>query len=253
WMALELNLVPEMAIVQPWQPIVRVGAESNEIAKALIQHSQEYVSTHSPSRLETWIPLIKKGLDQTYETYASWYESAGFEKIAEEYRMQIDLATWTLNTSQLNANIEILLLDQVSNEELQGVVFDTFLQSDDQWFLKQNQTHQEGAISLWLNRGEAFDKESSLVFKKNGKYVGFIVARVENDVPDLGPIGVHPDFREQNLGTALVTLSLDKLKTKGYETAILEVSTENTPAVNLYEKLGFEKQYRIFLYGWSPE
>ena len=154
---------------------------------------------------------------------------------------------------QLGKDIGILLLDQVSNEDLQEVVFDTFLQSDDQWFLKQNQVHQEGAIALWFNRGEAFDKESSLVFKKDGKYVGFIVVLVENDVPDLGPIGVHPDYRRENFGTVLVSLSLNRLKKKGYDTAILEVSVDNTPAVSLYEKLGFKKQYRIFLYGWSPE
>jgi mycothiol synthase len=253
WMALELGLVPNMAVVQPWQPIIRPEKDKEAIAKALIEESKEYVAKHPPLRLETWLPLFKGGLEKAFDTYSSWYESAKFEKLAEEYRMQSNLTEWAIQDRKLPPEVKIVLLEQVQNEALHEVVFATFLQSNDQWFLKQNQVHQEGAIALWFNREEAFDREASLVLQKDGNYIGFIVVRIENDLPDLGPIGIHPDYRGKYLGKTLVSLSLDKLKSKGYETAILEVSVQNTTAINLYEKLGFEKQYRIFLYGWAPQ
>lgn len=52
--------------------------------------------------------------------------------------------------------------------------------------------------------------------------------------------GVHPDFRSQGLGKAVVIAGMAYLKTKGVDGIELEVDSENGPATKLY--LGLEYQ-----------
>ena len=52
-------------------------------------------------------------------------------------------------------------------------------------------------------------------------------------------MGVHKDYRRQGLGTLLLESTIDAAKEYGIERVELEVYTSNTPAIRLYEKLGF--------------
>ena len=52
-------------------------------------------------------------------------------------------------------------------------------------------------------------------------------------------MGVHKDYRRQGLGTLLLESTIDAAKAYGIERVELEVYTSNTPAIRLYEKLGF--------------
>jgi mycothiol synthase len=52
-------------------------------------------------------------------------------------------------------------------------------------------------------------------------------------------IAVDPDFAGLGLGRALTLAGLDHLASKGLRIGMLYVDAGNTPAVRLYEKLGF--------------
>lgn len=52
-------------------------------------------------------------------------------------------------------------------------------------------------------------------------------------------VGVLPDFRGQGLGRALVLKSLAGFRRDGMLRVCLDVTAENTPAVELYESIGF--------------
>ena len=52
-------------------------------------------------------------------------------------------------------------------------------------------------------------------------------------------MGVHRDYRGRGLGHRLVTQTIAKAKEKGLEQIELEVFASNTPAIKLYEKVGF--------------
>ncbi|MCS7166647.1 MAG: N-acetyltransferase [Gemmatales bacterium] len=61
-------------------------------------------------------------------------------------------------------------------------------------------------------------------------------------VPGQGTIqnvGVVPEHRGKGLGRALVLQALHSFRQLGLERAVLEVTAENTPALELYRSLGF--------------
>ncbi len=50
---------------------------------------------------------------------------------------------------------------------------------------------------------------------------------------------VHPDFRQRGLGLRLFAKAASQLEREGHERVGLRVMSDNLPAVNLYQKLGF--------------
>ena len=52
-------------------------------------------------------------------------------------------------------------------------------------------------------------------------------------------MGVHKDFRGRGLGQRLIDRTIADAKQKGLERIELEVFASNTPAIKLYEKVGF--------------
>jgi len=62
----------------------------------------------------------------------------------------------------------------------------------------------------------------------------------------VGPVGILPEYRRSGIGTELLTSLINHLESAGCMAAYLGVSEEN-PAVNLYQKLGFKKYKGIVM------
>jgi ribosomal-protein-alanine N-acetyltransferase len=73
----------------------------------------------------------------------------------------------------------------------------------------------------------------------DGRVAGYAGAWVLIDEAHITNIAVHPDLRGQGLGRRLLDQLLDRAKERGAECATLEVRAGNTPAIQLYERLGF--------------
>jgi ribosomal protein S18 acetylase RimI-like enzyme len=70
------------------------------------------------------------------------------------------------------------------------------------------------------------------------------------DIPQswfLDALAVEPAYRRQGIGTRLVELTRDRAKDNGYQMCSLIVFRDNTPAVALYEALGFCQVAHIHL------
>jgi ribosomal protein S18 acetylase RimI-like enzyme len=52
-------------------------------------------------------------------------------------------------------------------------------------------------------------------------------------------MGVHADFRKRGIGTRLINKAISRAKENGLERIELEVFASTTPAIKLYEKMGF--------------
>lgn len=52
-------------------------------------------------------------------------------------------------------------------------------------------------------------------------------------------IAVHPDYRGQGLGRAVICALIEEAAKRGMSTISLEVRESNVPAIRLYEQLGF--------------
>lgn len=59
-------------------------------------------------------------------------------------------------------------------------------------------------------------------------------------------LGVHPEFRDQGIGRALLAMALKGFRSVGCSHAQLEVTVQNTAAVRLYERMGFRHVETLF-------
>lgn len=75
----------------------------------------------------------------------------------------------------------------------------------------------------------------------NDTIVGYIVAEFLVDHLDLLAIAINKDYRRNNIATKLLCELFKACKSLNVEAIFLEVRCNNTNAINLYEKVGFEK------------
>lgn len=74
-------------------------------------------------------------------------------------------------------------------------------------------------------------------------------AYVDDATPELA-IGVHPDYRGQRVGSAMLAHLLQMAKAH-YPAICLSTRATNTPAVRLYERMGFRKVEGSDVVNWT--
>ena len=97
----------------------------------------------------------------------------------------------------------------------------------DPWSENSIASELENRLSLWL------------VALENEKVVGYVGSQSVLGESDMMNIAVHPEHRRKGIAEALVTALVAELTARGNHSLMLEVRPSNTPAVTLYEKLGF--------------
>ena len=80
-----------------------------------------------------------------------------------------------------------------------------------------------------------------LLIEEDGKILGFIYGTVLFEDGELMKIAILPEYRGQGLGFTLTENFLQGAKLRGAERVFLEVRASNLPALQLYQKHGFEK------------
>ena len=169
--------------------------------------------------------------------------AAGFERVRALWQMRRSLQT------------------QLDRPELaDGITVRTFRigQDEDEWTALNRRafaTHPEQgawtAEDLYLREQEPwFNPEGFFLAERDGRLVGFHWTKIhgqddhEGDhehqaIGEVYVVGVDPGERGSGLGRALTLVGLRYLRSRGLFQVMLYVDESNTPAIRLYESLGF--------------
>ena len=74
---------------------------------------------------------------------------------------------------------------------------------------------------------------------EDDRIIGFLAFEQVMDEGSIVEVAVHPDCRRKGIARSLITAAIQSAE--GLDTVFLEVRESNTPAVGLYESLGFER------------
>lgn len=79
------------------------------------------------------------------------------------------------------------------------------------------------------------------VAETNGRVVGTTLVNTRGKAGYIGAVMVHPTYRRKGVATKLMKATLNYVRKKKLSRAVLHVTSTNTPAKNLYNRLGFKK------------
>jgi len=93
--------------------------------------------------------------------------------------------------------------------------------------------------------------ETFIVADVAAEIAGYIMCRMETGLPGFGLLGITkrghvisiavlPEYQRKGIGEALIREAMVRMRTYKAKDCYLEVRVSNTPAINLYKKLGFD-------------
>ena len=242
----------ELGVARPWQPIIHPEVDQDTVATSLIEYSKYLIETQSKTKLEIWMEITNKQVEDIQPIYERWYQQCGFVLNSKEYFMDTQFTSLRDLDYSIPDEIEIASMSEISNDEIRDVVYETFRTSSDKWVMSMTQAQLESSVESWLKRDETFNVDASIVFTDEDNIIGYNVIRLEDNSIEVGPIGVLPTHRGKGLGRTLLLESINRITPKNQQTVWLTVSTGNTPAYKLYSNLGFINRYEILIYSWVP-
>ena len=164
-------------------------------------------------------------------------ESEDFHKVKDYWHMRWEGTDLPQLRLRSNFNLKSFRLgqDEPALTELQNAAF------GEHWGFCPNTVEQIAARV----RIRTSDPEGIIFVMDGDRPAGYNwTLRHENSYGNVGIVsmtGVHPDYRGNGLGTAVVVSGMRYLNEQGVESIELEVDAENTPARELYLKLGFRQ------------
>ncbi len=81
----------------------------------------------------------------------------------------------------------------------------------------------------------------TVIHEADGKITAYAIGRTAADESEIFRVGVLPEYREKHIALEMLNTLHERMKTRGAERVFLEVRSRNTPAIRLYERLGYKK------------
>lgn len=113
--------------------------------------------------------------------------------------------------------------------------------------------HMDTAGLLTMVRQDSVDLQLSRVIIHTEQPVGIALIARRGWTSRLAAMSIVPDARGQGIGIQVVKQLLDEARTRGDKAMNLEAIEQNTPAVRLYEKSGFQTVRRLVGYVGQPQ
>ncbi len=244
--------IPRIVFIAEWHPEIVPSDSYGVVAKKLIRKAKKVTKEIGKERLEVQFNRITSRIRPLLDRYEGWYRDEGFRYATEETYMEAAIIDDLPGFNELD-DVEIKPITEISNDDLIDPFFDSFLDSKDGLFLSLTKDQQIDAFNYWFSRARQFIDEASLCVLDRDRVVGFLVVRVEDGSPHVGPIGVHPDFRGKGIARALLAKGMEAIRKQGFRKVALEMDILNTPAMNLYKKFGFQSIHNSVYYYWNAK
>ena len=241
-----------MDFISGFFPLVEENGDSEEIALLLIEAAKRDTLERGQSRLEIELVFPNEAHRAHSEKFVDLYRKCGFQFAAEEIHMKSDLSSFDLPEVDLPDEYTLRKFSEVSYDMLEGPGFRTLKDSMEGLFLSMSHAEQEVTLKYFFDQSKPYIENASLILEREGEIVGFVITRMKDDEPDIGPVGLVPEARGQGLGNYLLVRVLKSLKDTGSASAYLDTTITNLPAQGLYRKYGFEDMYYKQFYYWSP-
>src|SRR5215207_5370430 len=101
-------------------------------------------------------------------------------------------------------------------------------------------------------RPENVDPFASYVYFREARPVAVVLVARRGWTSRIAAMAVAPEARGRGLGKLIMQDALDETVERGDRSVLLEVFEHNTPAVKLYESLGFRPARRLVGYHHDP-
>ena len=222
------------------------GASKQEVESRLLTHVIETLQ-QSPGiqRIEAQLLAHESG------AAAQPFIAQGFSRHARLF-MSLRLGSGNMDCKLIAADIEIRRWTEQDYQPSAAVITAAYKHHVDSQVNDQYRT-LSGSLRFLNNIVRfpgcgTFDPESSFVAvnRRNHALIGVILcSRVRYDTGHVTQICVLPEFRRLRLGKALLAATVRNLVQRKFAALSLTVTEANTPAVELYRRLGFETK-RVF-------
>ncbi|MHA2351026.1 MAG: GNAT family N-acetyltransferase [Candidatus Thorarchaeota archaeon] len=204
---------PEIVLAGNWHPRIHSGDKREEIAMEMIQFCKEYVKENGFKRFEMNLIPIKPEHAEVYREYKSWCEKSGLYRTTEEVFLQVDIQNHQLPSAQpsLPEGFRFESIDNVTNDEIESPVLDSFSVESDRAFVDLTSSQQKTVFNYWFRRSQPFHRSTILVMKDD-EVVGFNVVRVNDDSAHIGPTGIIPNYQRHGIMKAVLHESFRRLQ-----------------------------------------
>ena len=175
----------------------------------------------------------------------------------KRYRMEFDLRQWQGSEPEMPSDYELLAYREdlirehatakynSFRKELDANVFPCLAQREGCLRLMREITRRKDFVpqATWLIRHLESDPVGG---QQRFLAVGTIQGLAQDGWGAIQNIGIDPAHRGRGLGSMLVTKAAIGFRAAGLQRMHLEVTTENTGALRLYERLGFKRSNVVY-------
>lgn len=134
-----------------------------------------------------------------------------------------------------------MIIRQMTREDVPAIAELEKICFSDPWSESSIASELNNPLSEWL------------VAEVDGAVAGYVGSQSVLDAADMMNLAVSPAFRRQGIGEALVSALIERLLQRNVIALLLEVRVSNSPAVALYQKMGFVQVGRRRNYYHNPK
>ncbi len=228
----------ETGRIFPYRPCVLPMYRQRGVDAALVKTAVEHLRKCGARKVKFSI----MGFDSDTTPYIDLYQRLGFQiwRKAQSMRRRLH----NIPDCTIHLPLKLLTERQVGVDAFVDLFIECFHDSSDRdasQIASNIEKTKQFIQQLREREGQYHNPDGWIAALLQDKFVGFAIAIREGRDGLIAEVGVISQFRRRGIGTFLSIKALEKLKERGFKQAFLGVDVQNTAAISLYEKLGFQK------------